>query len=66
MYLGQLPARHMLAARQLQRDLKVVGVHIVEVLHASGDVVPRGAVGDAAGEGTLAAVAALRFRFDKE
>lgn len=36
-----------LAAAQLERNLKTVGVHVVEVLHASVHLIPEGAVGDA-------------------
>ena len=45
--VGQLGGARILAARELDRDLHAVRVHVVEVLHAAGHVVPLGAIGDA-------------------
>ena len=47
---GQLASERKLAAAQLQRHLEAVAVHVVEILHATAQLVPVRTVGDAARE----------------
>lgn len=51
-----------LAAGQLNGQLEAVAEGVVEVLHAAGQLVPVGAVGDAAGEAVVAVVALAHDR----
>lgn len=53
----KLGPRWVLAARQLQGDLEAVGENVVEVLHATGQVIPICSVGDTVRECLIAVVA---------
>lgn len=59
---GQLLGRRELAAAQLHGHLEAVGEGVVKVLHATVQLVPVGAVRDAALKGVIAAVAAPHHR----
>lgn len=61
-FTGQLLRRREFAAAQLQRHLETVREHVVEVLHASVELVPVGSIGDPALKRIIAAVALSHSR----